>query len=101
AGRGGWGCAATSHPLRGVVNGAPRSTTKGGNSWFSLWTPSTAINLFSAGGNLTPNGLRLDIGGSTPISAGGDIGVTDNGRLLLPGSFSAVAAQGNIYFNNS
>ncbi len=90
-----------STPYSAIVNGAPVSTTKGGNSWFSLWTPSTAINLFSAGGNLTPNGLLLDQGGSTPISASGNIGVTDNGRLLLPGSFSAVAAQGNIYFNNS
>ena len=25
-----------------------------GWSWFSLWTPATAIDLFSAGGNLTP-----------------------------------------------
>jgi hypothetical protein len=88
-----------STPYSAMVNGAPVATTKGGNSWFSLWTPSTAINLFSSGGNLTPNGLLLDIG-SNISSAGGDIGTTDNGRLLLPGSFSAVAAQGNIYFQN-
>jgi Filamentous haemagglutinin family outer membrane protein len=78
-----------------TVNGV--SKTSGGDSWFSLWTPSTAINLFSAGGNLTPEGLALS-GNSNYVSAGGDIGTTDTGRLLLPGSFSAVAAQGNIYF---
>ncbi|WZB63371.1 hypothetical protein WJ970_10880 [Achromobacter xylosoxidans] len=34
--------------------GAADPVVGGGNGWFTLWTPSTAINLFSTGGNLTP-----------------------------------------------
>ena len=34
------------------ANGTPG--VYGANTWFSLWTANTAIDLFSAGGNLTP-----------------------------------------------
>ena len=34
------------------ANGTPGAY--GANTWFSLWTANTAIDLFSAGGNLTP-----------------------------------------------
>ena len=35
------------------ANGTPGAY--GANTWFSLWTANTAIDLFSAGGNLTPS----------------------------------------------
>lgn len=54
-------------------------------SWFTLWTDRSAIELFSAGGNLIPLATR---------SNGSDI----TARLkLFPGTLRAVAANGSIY----
>ena len=43
----------------------------GGQSWFSLWTPATAINLLSAGGNVTPDtSLSHEAAGSASVIRG-------------------------------
>ncbi|MEW6438319.1 MAG: filamentous hemagglutinin family protein [Pseudomonadota bacterium] len=88
-----------STPYSATVNGVTTTAANGGNSWFTLWTASTAVNLFSAGGNLTPSLQNQDNGGNA--TAGGNDGTTDLGRVLYPGSLSVVAAEGNIYFVNS
>ncbi|QQB35150.1 filamentous hemagglutinin family protein [Achromobacter deleyi] len=55
----------------------------GGSSWFSLWTAASAIDLFSAGGNLLPfRNQRVD----------------NDGLMVLPSQLGAVAAGGNIYY---
>lgn len=69
-------------------------------SWFSLWTDNTAINLFSAGGNLTPsvqlsNALQ-NVGGN-----GGHNYSTTDGRFVYPSQLSTVAANGSIYMGTS
>ncbi len=61
-----------------------------GFSWFTLWTPSTAIDLFSAGGNLAPLTAMAD------ARPGANYASTD-GRFVLPATLRAVAASGNIY----
>ena len=82
-----------------VNNGTP-FTAQGvahdgeGYSWFSLWTPSTAIDLFSAGGNLTPSTAWMDDRASTNQASAG-------GRFVLPSQLRAVAASGSLYYGNS
>ncbi|WP_353192518.1 filamentous haemagglutinin family protein [Pandoraea pnomenusa] len=89
---GGYGDA-TRTPQR--TNGTPFSVNGvnyGGEgfSWFTLWTPSTAIDLFSAGGNLVPITSLADAGRS------GNYAATD-ARFVLPATLRAVAASGSIY----
>lgn len=65
-------------------------------SGFSLWTDHTAINLFSAGGNLTPSTQLAEADANlTPVS-GANSSPTD-GRFVYPSILRAVAAQGSIY----
>ncbi len=54
----------------------------GANTGFSLWTPASAVNLFSAGGNLTPS----------IVASGSDV--------FYPSSLEVTAASGNVYFQN-
>ncbi|MGJ7545355.1 filamentous haemagglutinin family protein [Variovorax sp. LT1R16] len=74
----------------------------GGRSWFSLWTPHTAINLFSAGGNLTPGTQSAETqnASSDAILAGRDASPTD-GRYVYPSILRVTAAQGSIYYGAS
>ncbi|WP_313054933.1 filamentous haemagglutinin family protein, partial [Pseudomonas lopnurensis] len=78
---------------------SPSSVSLGGAvSWFSLWTENTAINLFSAGGNLTPStqlddAQRTDKGSHNYTSTGG--------RFVYPSQLSTVAANGSIYMGTS
>ena len=58
----------------------------GANTWFSLWTTNTAIDLFSAGGNVSP------------VSA---LGVDGDGVIIYPSQFSAVAASGSIQYSRN
>ncbi|MGE8636582.1 MAG: hemagglutinin, partial [Achromobacter piechaudii] len=70
--------------------------TGGGYSWFSMWTENTAIELSSAGGNLTPSrqtshsaqGLSLQTRRNTSAS---------DGRYLYPSILRATAYDGSIY----
>jgi filamentous hemagglutinin family protein len=56
----------------------------GGNSWFSLWTPHTAIDLMSAGGDMTPS------------KAG--VGNVGDGSGNWPSILRVAALGGNIYY---
>lgn len=56
-----------------------------GHSWFSLWTDRTAMDLFSAGGNLTPLTQTLD----TDMAA------------VYPATLRAVAASGSLYYGRA
>jgi len=57
-------------------------------TWFSLWTPDTAVALFSAGGQLVPfNGNQNQ-------------GMTYSQVSYLPGQFRAVAGSGSIYYGS-
>ncbi|WP_236190810.1 filamentous haemagglutinin family protein [Pseudomonas paraglycinae] len=67
----------------------------GGLSGFSLWTDHTAIDLFSAGGNLTPSTQLGEVDGQGPM-IGRNTSPTD-GRFVYPSILRAVAAQGSIY----
>ncbi|CAB3926921.1 hypothetical protein LMG3481_05973 [Achromobacter deleyi] len=82
-----------STPFR-LRDGTP--VTGGGYSWFSMWTANTAIELSSAGGNLTPSrqtshsaqGLSLQVGRNTSAS---------DARYLYPSILRATAYDGSIY----
>ncbi|WP_167481260.1 filamentous haemagglutinin family protein [Acidovorax cavernicola] len=65
-----------------------------GWSWFSLWTPSTAIDLASAGGNLTPTLGWTDLGDYANHQP------TD-GRFVYPAVLRALAASGSLYYGNA
>ena len=56
-----------------------------GQSWFSLWTDRTAVDLFSAGGNLTPLTQTLE----TDMAA------------VYPATLRAVAASGSLYYGRA
>ena len=65
-----------------------------GWSWFSLWTPATAIDLFSAGGNLTPTSSWIN-------STIGDNHAPTDARFVMPSVLRAVAASGSLYYGNA
>jgi filamentous hemagglutinin family protein len=70
----------------------------GGQSWFTLWTGRTAINLFSAGGNLTPG---TDSANIRPGSGDfGSVNVSDN-ATVYPSILRATAASGSLYYGFS
>ena len=58
-----------------------------GLSWFTLWTDRTSLDMFSAGGNLTPY--------TTGITAGGSI---SDDAIIYPAITRAVAASGNLFY---
>ena len=65
--------------------------TAGGVTGFSLWTPATAISLFSAGGNVTPV--------YAPIVQASDTLTNDaatDGRIIYPSQLYVTAATGSI-----
>ncbi|VFR53265.1 Filamentous haemagglutinin family outer membrane protein associated with VreARI signalling system [plant metagenome] len=72
--------------------GDTKDTTGGGQSWFSLWTDTTAVNLLSAGGNLTPitSHSALETGWSVWSESAGQT------YFVYPSILRAVAANGNI-----
>jgi filamentous hemagglutinin family protein len=72
-----------------------------GSTWFSLWTERTAIDLFSAGGSLTPSVQSVSLGasGGTPLQ-GQNYSSTD-GRFIFPSKLGVVAANGSIYLGQS
>ncbi len=80
-----------------VQGGQARSS--GGESGFTLWTPATAINLYSAGGNLTPltanNSFMSspDIVAEDPLAGGGG---NTRPYYVYPSILRAVAAGGNV-----
>jgi filamentous hemagglutinin family protein len=74
-------------------------TLTGANSWFSLWTGNTAVNLFSAGGNVRP----IDIGAGKNIGSNLSVERTSAiynqnviDSVFYPSLLSVVAPGGNI-----
>src|SRR5262249_40183460 len=63
-------------------------TAGGGDGRFTLWTATTAINLYSAGGNVGPRG-----GDGTKGNGPQNVGLN-----LYPPTFNVAAASGSIYF---
>ncbi|MFJ3047946.1 filamentous hemagglutinin family protein [Herbaspirillum chlorophenolicum] len=64
----------------------------GGKSWFSLWTDRTAINLISAGGNLTPTTSSSE----SPFQ-NSDQNAMD-GSFIYPSILRAAALGGSMYY---
>ena len=73
--------------------------TGGGASWFSLWTEHTAINLFSAGGDIVPTltASARDAGSNAGFDWIGK-NTLAHGNMIYPSIFRAVAAGGDIKF---
>jgi filamentous hemagglutinin family protein len=67
----------------------------GGQSWFSLWTDHTAINLFSSGGNLTPGTDIVNRSSSFGNTTAGDVVV------IYPSILRATAATGSLFYGYS
>lgn len=79
------------------IMAADASVQQGGTlSGFSLWTDHTAIDLFSAGGNLTPGTQISEFSTSNGLITGRNTSPTD-GRFVYPSILRAVAGQGSIY----
>ncbi|WP_300719459.1 filamentous haemagglutinin family protein, partial [Pseudomonas sp.] len=63
-----------------------RNNVNGGSSsWFTLWTPNTAVDLYAEGGNLTPivTGLNTDM------------------AVVYPSILRATAASGSFYYGKA
>ncbi|WP_370679457.1 filamentous haemagglutinin family protein [Comamonas sp. GB3 AK4-5] len=68
-----------------------KSYAGNGWSWFSLWTPATAVDLLAAGGNLTPTMAMHDRHKRT------DSLITDL-NFMYPSVLRAASASGNVYY---
>jgi len=79
----------------------PYTPVDDGYSWFSLWTENTAINLFAAGGDLTPSVQLGDVQVNVNIPVQGRNHSNTDGRFVLPSQLSVVAADGSIYMGRS
>ncbi|MCO3883186.1 hemagglutinin, partial [Pseudomonas aeruginosa] len=71
----------------------------GGIGWFSLWTAHTSIDLFAAGGNLTPSTQLVEATNAIPM-AGRNLSPSD-GRFIYPSIVRAAAPEGSIYLGPS
>jgi filamentous hemagglutinin family protein len=76
---------------------AKHATATGGQTGFSLWAPTTAIGLFSAGGDVTPT--------TQPLSGltGGAYAVNDAAtdyRFVYPANLFVTAATGSIVYGS-
>ena len=72
----------------------------GGQSWFSLWTEHTAINLISAGGNLTPSTSAAERMFNQDRNLQTDQSLLD-GSYLYPPTLRAAALGGSIYYGQN
>lgn len=99
AGTGDPGRVALPDSLSYLPDGASELST-GGQSWFSLWTDNTAINLISAGGDLTPSVQLREVSTNGVALSGSNYSATD-GRFVWPGQLSITAANGNVYLGKS
>ena len=72
----------------------------GGWSWFSLWTPATAIDLFSAGGNLTPTTAWAEgqAREETQQAVQGANQSPSRDGQHYPSILRAVSASGSLYY---
>ncbi|NMK50596.1 filamentous hemagglutinin family protein [Achromobacter sp. Bel] len=77
--------------------GAAQLVPGGGEGWFTLWTPATAVNLFSAGGNLTPMTVTNSrFAGDELLPEYTAVGALGRSYFIYPSILRAVAADGNI-----
>ncbi|ASV37981.1 hemagglutinin [Pseudomonas sp. NS1(2017)] len=99
AGAGDPGRVSTEHAQAFNYNGQDYGN---GTTWFSLWTERTAIDLFSAGGSVTPSvqSVSLSPGGSVDPLQGQNYSRSD-GRFIFPSKLGVVAANGSIYLGAS
>ncbi|MEW6644100.1 MAG: filamentous hemagglutinin family protein [Pseudomonadota bacterium] len=72
----------------------------GGESWFSLWTEHTAINLMSAGGNLTPTTSATERDSIRAASLNTDQNMVD-GTVVYPAILRAAALGGSIFYGGN
>jgi filamentous hemagglutinin family protein len=72
-----------------------QSYNNSGQTWFTLWTDRTAINLFSAGSNVTPG---TDV---AEIAKEYDSNYAEGGGYVYPSTLRATAASGSIYYGYS
>ncbi|MFT4173101.1 MAG: filamentous hemagglutinin family protein [Rhodocyclaceae bacterium] len=77
---------------------SPQGNGQAGRSWFSLWTDATAARLMAAGGN-----LAFDTRAGEALASSAYIGdyTSNGGWFMLPGTVSATAALGSIYYGTS
>ncbi|MFA7387947.1 MAG: hypothetical protein WCZ87_09830, partial [Thiohalobacteraceae bacterium] len=68
------------------------------NAWFSLWTDRTAIDLFAAGGHLTPS---IQAGEAASTIAPNPMAGATAGRFVYPAILRAAAPNGSIYMGIS
>ena len=64
------------------------------NPWFSLWTDRTAIDLFAAGGNLTPS---IQLGEAGSLISPNAMAAATGARFVYPAILRAAAPSGSIY----
>ncbi len=74
-----------------------------GWTWFSLWTPGTAVDLFSAGGQLTPTTAWEEGGGieNTRWAVDGHNQSGNEDGYFYPAVLRAVAANGSLFYGAS
>ncbi|KZD24065.1 hypothetical protein A4A58_24765 [Tardiphaga robiniae] len=89
-----------SDPGRVFTSNLSKLTASGaatiGQSWFSLWTDHTAINLLSAGGNLTPGTDAFNRNRNYNFGNAN----TGDTATVYPSILRAVAGSGSIYYGN-
>nr|WP_313702498.1 filamentous hemagglutinin family protein [Achromobacter sp.] len=68
----------------------------GGYSWFSMWTENTAIELSSAGGNLTPSRQTSHSAQGMALQTGRNTSASD-ARYVYPSILRATAYGGSVY----
>ncbi|MCX5591774.1 filamentous haemagglutinin family protein [Alcaligenes endophyticus] len=81
-----------------------QTQVKGGDSWFSLWSSATAVNLTSAGGNLTPLTANNSfyMGSDTIQELTHPSGSPNTSTLFVyPSVLKALAPKGNIMLASS
>jgi len=99
----------TADPGRTLLLNATPFTYQGadyagnGWTWFSLWTPATAIDLFSAGGNLTPVTTwdERDINENVRGGGKGRNQSANGDGSFYPSVLRAAAANGSLYYGAS
>ncbi|MCT9813140.1 filamentous hemagglutinin family protein [Acidovorax sp. Be4] len=82
-----------------------QGTRHAGHGWssFSMWTPATAIDLLSAGGNLTPTTAWAEGGGNEDVrwSVDGRNQSANEDGYFYPSILRAAAANGSLYYGVS
>ena len=73
---------------------------RAGETWFSLWTENTAINLFSAGGSLVPGAQIVDTTNNGWVNRDRNYSA-EGARFTMPANLSVLAPGGSIYMGGA